>query len=63
MVPTNINDIIKPSSDCREYGGFVLNNQLQVLVISDKDTDVSACSLLVQVGHLSDPENVQGFFI
>ena len=33
---------------------------LQVLLICDPDTDLAAAAMDVQVGHLSDPEELAG---
>lgn len=37
-------EILKPRNDKREYQRVVLPNDLQVLIISDPDTDKVACS-------------------
>ncbi|KAG0054713.1 Insulinase (Peptidase M16) [Gryganskiella cystojenkinii] len=37
-----------------------LPNELEVMLVHDPNTDKSAASLNVHVGHLSDPDNVQG---
>ncbi|WP_409420120.1 insulinase family protein [Pseudaeromonas sp. ZJS20] len=47
-------------NDHRRYHYFVLANQLKVLLIEDPQTDKSAASLAVQVGHFSDPADRQG---
>lgn len=47
-------NIIKSPYDDREYNGFVLPNNLKVVVISDKKTDISSCCLTVGFGGLSD---------
>jgi secreted Zn-dependent insulinase-like peptidase len=36
-------EILKPRTDKREYRRVVLPNDLQVLIISDPDTDKVAC--------------------
>ncbi|KAF9579675.1 Insulinase (Peptidase M16), partial [Lunasporangiospora selenospora] len=48
------------ANDNRSYRLVLLNNGLEVLLIHDKDTDKSAAALSVHVGHLSDPDNLQG---
>ncbi|GAA5812303.1 hypothetical protein MFLAVUS_005754 [Mucor flavus] len=50
----------KPANDEREYRLIKLANQLEVLLISDPDTDRASAALDVHVGSLSDPENLQG---
>lgn len=53
-------NIAKPREDTREYLGLKLNNELKVLLISDPETDISAASLSVHIGSLSDPTDLQG---
>ncbi|KAH8371843.1 hypothetical protein KR093_009062, partial [Drosophila rubida] len=55
-----INNIEKSQQDTRDYRGLQLENGLKVLLISDPTTDVSAAALSVQVGHMSDPEDLPG---
>ncbi|KAK4511212.1 uncharacterized protein ATC70_012426 [Mucor velutinosus] len=50
----------KPANDDREYRLIRLLNQLEVLIISDPQTDRASAALDVHVGSLSDPENLQG---
>jgi insulysin len=45
----------KPAKDNREYRLLKLDNELQVLIISDPETDRASASLDVHVGSLSDP--------
>jgi insulysin len=46
----------KSDNDDRDYRLIKLaNNDLQVLLVHDKDTDQSSAALDVHVGHLSDP--------
>ncbi|KAL0404908.1 UNVERIFIED_CONTAM: Insulin-degrading enzyme-like 2, partial [Sesamum radiatum] len=52
--------IIKPRNDKREYRKIVLQNNLQVLLISDSETDKCAASMDVRVGSFSDPEGLEG---
>ncbi|KAI3873651.1 hypothetical protein MKW92_023418 [Papaver armeniacum] len=52
--------IIKPLTDKREYRRIVLPNSLEVLLISDPETDKCAASMCVGVGHFSDPEGLEG---
>ena len=50
----------KPLSDTRNYRFLTLSNGLRILLISDPKTDKSAAALQVNVGHLSDPNNLPG---
>ncbi|PSS15675.1 Insulin-degrading enzyme-like [Actinidia chinensis var. chinensis] len=52
--------IMKPLSDKREYRRIVLENSLQVLLISDPETDKCAAAMNVAVGYFSDPEGLHG---
>lgn len=52
--------IQKPDIDQREYDFLTLENELQVLLVSDPATDFSAASMNVGVGHFHDPEDVPG---
>lgn len=45
----------KPANDDREYRLIKLLNQLEVLIISDPQTDRASAALDVHVGSLSDP--------
>ncbi|CAL1352436.1 unnamed protein product [Linum trigynum] len=53
-------EIVKPRTDKREYRRIVLSNSLQVLLISDPETDKSAASMDVGVGSFSDPVGLEG---
>ncbi|KAL0665854.1 hypothetical protein Bca4012_028558 [Brassica carinata] len=52
--------ILKPRTDNREYRKIVLKNSLQVLLISDPDTDKCAASMSVSIGSFSDPQGLEG---
>jgi len=54
------NGIQKSANDDRSYRALTLKNDLQVLLISDPETDKSAAALDVHVGHFSDPDNLPG---
>ncbi|KAF9981131.1 Insulinase (Peptidase M16) [Mortierella antarctica] len=47
-------------NDERSYRLIRLKNDLEVLLIHDDTADKSAAALDVHVGHLSDPDNLQG---
>ncbi|KAK0594994.1 hypothetical protein LWI29_002428 [Acer saccharum] len=53
-------EIVKPRTDKRQYKRLVLSNSLQVLLISDPDTDKCAASMDVNVGSFSDPDGLEG---
>ncbi|KAF5473283.1 hypothetical protein F2P56_009907, partial [Juglans regia] len=53
-------EIFKARTDKREYRRTVLKNSLEVLLISDPDTDKCAATMDVRVGHFSDPEGLPG---
>ncbi|XP_059646301.1 insulin-degrading enzyme-like 1, peroxisomal [Cornus florida] len=53
-------ETVKPRNDNREYRRIVLKNSLEVLLISDPDTDKSAAAMDVGVGSFSDPEGLEG---
>ncbi|KAI7895156.1 Metalloenzyme, LuxS/M16 peptidase-like protein [Mucor mucedo] len=51
----------KSDNDDRDYRLIKLaTNDLQVLLVHDKDTDKSSAALDVHVGHISDPTDLQG---
>ncbi|XP_024375007.1 insulin-degrading enzyme-like 1, peroxisomal isoform X1 [Physcomitrium patens] len=52
--------ILKPRNDDRTYKQVVLSNGLQVLLVSDPDTDKAAAAMDIHVGSYSDPEGLQG---
>ncbi|KAG8812523.1 Insulinase (Peptidase M16), partial [Serendipita sp. 399] len=47
--------IEKPDVDSRQYQLIRLENQLEVLLVSDPEADQAAVSLDVGIGHMSDP--------
>lgn len=55
-----VNDIAKSQQDNRDYRGLKLPNGLKVLLVSDPTTDKAAAALTVDVGHMSDPDNIPG---
>jgi len=60
--PTSMpkNSIIQSEIDNRQYQAFTLDNQLEVLIISDPDEEKAAASLDVFVGSASDPQDRAG---
>ncbi|XP_027068812.1 insulin-degrading enzyme-like 1, peroxisomal [Coffea arabica] len=55
-----VREIVKPRTDKRDYRRIVLHNALEVLLISDPETDKCAASMNVGVGSFSDPEGLEG---
>lgn len=55
-----LSPIIQSQNDNRKYQVFTLDNELQVLIISDPDSDKAAASLDVFIGSASDPEDRAG---
>lgn len=53
-------EILKPRSDRRDYKRLVLHNSLQVLLISDPETDKCGACMSVGVGYFSDPPGLEG---
>ncbi|GLT96012.1 hypothetical protein SLE2022_136620 [Rubroshorea leprosula] len=53
-------EILKPRTDNRQYQRIVLKNSLQVLLISDPETDKCAAAMDVGVGSFSDPDGLEG---
>ncbi|XP_026333644.1 insulin-degrading enzyme, partial [Hyposmocoma kahamanoa] len=52
--------IVKSQEDKRQYRGLELTNRLRVLLVSDPTTDKSAAAMDVNVGYLSDPDELPG---
>lgn len=53
-------EVIKSPNDEREYRILTLDNHIEIMLVSDPNTDKSAASLSVGVGLLQDPETQQG---
>lgn len=53
-------EIVRARTDQREYRRIVLKNSLEVLLISDPDTDKCAATMDVRVGSFSEPEGIEG---
>lgn len=51
---------IKSEPDKRQYRSILLANNLQVLLVSDPNTDVEAGSVHLQTGHFDDPVHRPG---
>lgn len=52
--------LVKPRNDKRDYRRIVLPNELQVLLISDPETDKAAAAMDVYAGSFSDPDDLEG---
>ena len=52
--------INKAKLDKKQYKYLVLDNQLRVIIVSDKDAQKSAAAMTVNVGSLQDPKNRKG---
>ena len=50
----------KSANDSREYRHITLANKMQILLVSDPETDKAAAAMDVAVGHFSDPEELPG---
>jgi len=53
-------EVTKSPNDQRSYRAITLDNQLDIILVSDPETEKSAASLSVGVGLLSDPMTQQG---
>ncbi|KAI8598540.1 hypothetical protein EDD21DRAFT_309234 [Dissophora ornata] len=47
-------------NDERSYRRIIPKNEMEVLLIHDPNTDMSAATMSVHVGNSSDPDNIQG---
>ena len=54
------NNIIKSQNDTREYKRLLLDNELEVILISDPITPICAAALSVNIGYYHDPEDYDG---
>ncbi|MFK7913205.1 MAG: insulinase family protein [Pseudomonadales bacterium] len=52
--------LVKSPNDSREYRYLTLSNKMQVLLVSDPQTDKSAASLVVQRGSFHEPKERPG---
>jgi insulysin len=59
-VATQLDAIIVPPLDDREYFTYVLDNGLRVLLCSDPSSNDSAAAMDVHVGAFSDPVEISG---
>lgn len=59
-VPTAPDAVIRSPQDPREYRYLELPNHMRVVLVSDRETDQAAASLLVRAGSGNDPADRQG---
>ncbi|KAK9508348.1 hypothetical protein O3M35_005934 [Rhynocoris fuscipes] len=59
-VKKRFDNITKSSEDKREYRGLELANNMKVILVSDPTTDKSAAAMCVNVGYMSDPDDLPG---
>mmetsp|Transcript_39276 Transcript_39276/g.92615 ORF Transcript_39276/g.92615 Transcript_39276/m.92615 type:complete len:1005 (-) Transcript_39276:62-3076(-) len=52
--------IRKPDADARDYRLIKLDNELEIVLVSDPETNIAAAALAVAAGQLQDPPEVQG---
>ena len=55
-----VNGVVKSPADNRDYRYLTMDNGLNVLLISDPDTDKSAAAVDVNVGSYMDPDHRLG---
>ncbi|KOX69206.1 Insulin-degrading enzyme [Melipona quadrifasciata] len=60
FIEKRYDNIVKSPNDKREYRGLLLFNKMRVLIISDPSTDKSAAALNVNIGNLSEPDDLPG---
>ncbi|PKG96071.1 insulinase family protein [Paraglaciecola sp. MB-3u-78] len=53
-------EIVKSPIDSREYASMVLDNQLEIMLVSDPSIEKSAVALSVAVGSLQEPKEFGG---
>ena len=51
---------VKPKLDKRSYRAIELPNRLQILLVSDPETDIEAASAHIKAGHYDDPVHRAG---
>ena len=60
LVKTVTDQLETPSLDDRQYRVIKLENQLEVLLVQDADTDKASAAMDVNVGNFSDPPELPG---
>ncbi len=59
-VQTVTDQLETPALDDRQYRVIKLENQLEVLLVQDADTDKASAAMDVNVGNFSDPPEFPG---
>ena len=54
------NNIIKSINDYRDYKTIILENNMEILLISDPKIKISAASLSINIGSYNDPIDFEG---
>jgi len=52
--------IIKPIGHSRKYENIVLNNEIECVIVSDKNSKTSSCCVVVNTGYYDDPDEFPG---
>lgn len=60
LLSSLVHAIAKPAFDPRDYRHLVLNNRLEIMLVSDSQTPQGAFALEVGVGSLADPKPLGG---
>ena len=60
LVQTVTDQLETPSIDDRQYRVIKLENELEVLLVQDADTDKASAAMDVNVGSFSDPPDILG---
>jgi len=60
LVKTVTDQLETPSLDDRQYRVIKLENELEVLLVQDADTDKASAAMDVNVGNFSDPPDIPG---
>eukprot|EP00559_Dactyliosolen_fragilissimus_P007895 CAMPEP_0184864396 /NCGR_PEP_ID=MMETSP0580-20130426/14781_1 /TAXON_ID=1118495 /ORGANISM="Dactyliosolen fragilissimus" /LENGTH=1210 /DNA_ID=CAMNT_0027363151 /DNA_START=55 /DNA_END=3687 /DNA_ORIENTATION=+ len=60
MILADDPDFVKPALDKRKYRSILLPNNLQVLLVSDPDTDIESAAVHTRTGHFNDPAHRAG---
>ena len=58
--PESQSEIVKSPIDKREYASIVLNNQLEIMLVSDPSIEKSAAAISVAVGSFQEPKEFGG---
>jgi insulysin len=61
MEPFKMSETVEVSAeDDRAYRTFTLPNKIQVLCVSDPETDKASAAMDIHIGHLCDPDDLPG---